>query len=66
MTWKARFYCGIGEWLRSQGVDCIEVLGVDEDPTGGVLVIITYKNRFEETKVFGHEGTLAGIINGIT
>lgn len=29
--WKERMYCGIGEYLRSTGLDCVQVLRMDED-----------------------------------
>jgi len=31
MSWKERMYAGIGEYLRSLGVDAIEVTSFDEE-----------------------------------
>lgn len=81
MSWKDRMNAGIGEYLRSLGLDVIEVTGYSEDvlvyDMGGCetcgpeydkefTLTIRHLDGKGERKVYCYNGTFTDFINSIT
>jgi len=65
MTWKERFYSGLGEVLRSKGVDCIQVVDVYDYsvPMDGVMTEVTYWDRAGVECMYYYHGSLSELID---
>lgn len=81
MSWKERMYAGIGEYLRSTGLDVITVNSLEEDVTvvdrGGCAtcgpdydkefgVFIGYTNSNKKDKTYYYDGSFVDFLNSIT
>jgi hypothetical protein len=43
MSWKDRMYAGIGEYLRSTGLDCVRVDSIEEE-------LVAYQGAFDDVE----------------
>jgi hypothetical protein len=75
MNWKERLYCGLGEYLRCLGLDCVTVTdfseeawtqfnGLGRDQTFFELKI-SYTDHYEQDKTFYNDRSLADFIKSI-
>ena len=64
MSWRDRTYAGIGEYLRKNGRDCVEVLTLDESSNNdGIYTVVQYKDKDKNCLVTYINKSLADIIN---
>jgi len=79
MTWKDRMNAGIGEYLRSIGVDAIEVTGYNEEvdvyswggcetcgPEKDFELSIYYKDSTGKSRTYTYANTFTEFLNNIT
>lgn len=75
MSWKDRMYAGVGEHLRSIGVDAVTVEDFEERvdcviDQGGCDVDfaldITYLDSKNKRKVYGYDGSFTDFVRGVT
>lgn len=65
MSWKDRAYAGVGKWLRSKGIDAVEILDIEEFAgyEYDIDTVITYKDRLKGIKTYTHKRPLVDIID---
>lgn len=75
MSWKDRFYEAVAEYLRTNGVDCVNVTKIKEDIYYGgycstcsyeeLRVYVYYSDSNDEIQEYNYYGNMSEFINSL-